>query len=134
MKADHPLAKLRAAFDTAMAEVKTVPFGPSGHVGPVLSGREHRNDEAALEKFESIIEWLAQMTFGQSDCDMPWVEVHLVDRTRYESMPYVTLPYSHKTKGEAAHWEIVRLAQLNLAMAATRLDTAMKIYQDERKK
>lgn len=128
------MAKLRVALDTAMAEVKTVPFGPTGHVGPVLSGREHRTDEKTLQRFTEIVEWLAQMTFGQSDCDMPWVEVHLIDRTRNESSSFAPLPYSHKTETEEGHWRIMQLAQMNLAIASGRLDTAMKIYQDVREK
>lgn len=134
MKPDHPLAKLRQAFETAMAEVKKVPSGPSGHVGPVLSGRNHRTDEAELAKFEEIVCWLAEMRFGQSDCDMPWVEVHLVDRTRNEGLAFTPIPYSHKAETEDDHWRIVELAQMNLTIASSRLDTAMKIYQDVRQR
>jgi len=128
------MAKLLADLKAAMADSKAIPFGPTGHVGPVLSGREHRTDEATLQRFTEIVEWLAQMTFGQSDCDMPWAEVHIVDRTRNESLPFTPLPYSHKTETEDDHWRTVQLAQMNLAIAAGRLDTAMRIYQDVRER
>lgn len=82
-----------------------------------------------VASFNEIASWLAGVLFGQSDCFMPWVNVRVVDLTRFNHMHYEPVPDTQMDSSTQEHWERVRSAQLNMTIASEELDRALKIYE-----
>jgi hypothetical protein len=88
--------------------------------------------ESDLNKLYAIISRLVRMKWGMDpDGDRP-IEWKLIDRTRFERMHYVPIPYEHKAKGEAV-FDRLHFVALNASIANRDLDTTLKLLEFHRR-
>jgi predicted Co/Zn/Cd cation transporter (cation efflux family) len=88
-----------------------------------------------LEGYDQFVESVAEKAcqkFGvDQDGDCP-VNMTFVDRTKFESLQYVPVPYSHKAKTEEEWDEILRAVSLNLTMATHDMDRTLAFLRHDR--
>lgn len=77
-------------------------------------------DEKKLDAFRRKVEQMAKQELGTDSDGDPRLEVLLIDRSRFERMHFVPVPYHHKARSSAALENIRRLVALNLRLAFER--------------
>lgn len=81
-----------------------------------------------------IIELLIDEKFqGDADGDRP-VRYRLYDRTQVEANHFFDIPHTHKTNNSEDMVEAISFATTNVKMAADKLDTLMKIFEDRKRR
>jgi len=84
-----------------------------------------------LITLSDIFRRIIKLKFGKdSDGDIP-VEFRLIDRTRYNSMGFFQLPYSHYAESVEDMMKITHLAEVNLNMAHATFDNMWRLLQFE---
>jgi hypothetical protein len=89
-----------------------------------------------IRELHEIVQWLIELKCDTDpDGDLP-IEFEIVNRRTHERMHYGQVPYRDGETGESIPFlEMMRILQMNLNIAANRLDTEFSVeYHREQQK
>jgi len=83
--------------------------------------------EGEIEDLYKIIRCILELKYEKdASGDIP-VDFRLVDRTKFERLHYIPVPYEHKAKNDDERMDILSVLNLNLSIASRELDTHVRI-------
>jgi len=83
--------------------------------------------EGEIEDLYKIILRILELKYEKdASGDIP-VDFRLVDRTKFERLHYIPVPYEHKAKNDDERMDILSVLNLNLSIASRELDTHVRI-------
>ncbi len=83
--------------------------------------------ENDLQDLCKIISRILELKYEKdADGDIP-VDFRLVDRTRFERLHYIPVPYEHQAKNDKEHMDILSTLNLNLLIASQGIDRHIRI-------
>jgi len=83
--------------------------------------------EGEIEDLYKIILRILELKYEKdADGDIP-VDFRLVDRTRFEPLHYIPVPYEHQAKNDKERMDILSTLNLNLLIASQGIDRHIRI-------